>query len=163
MHQNQLFNRTRIQLTGFYAIVIGLITLTSGYAIHLVMIRTFERSVNRELDTLAGTVHDTLEAVLQQPEIVDAVAMNSLPGLCIVGKQCSPVKPDSKIAELTKKQGYCLRLLSLKGREKATLGASKHQFPDNRLPTSHWQTISDDRGQSYHIHTLPLKTAKNQD
>ena len=163
MHQNQLFNRTRIQLTGFYAIVIGLITLTSGYAIHLVMIRTFERSVDRELDTLAGTVHDTLEAVLQQPEVVDAVAMNSLPGLCIVGKQCAPVKPDSKIAELTKKQGYYLRLLSLKGREIATLGANKHQLPDDRLPTSHWQTISDDRGQRYHIHTLPLKTAKNQD
>ena len=163
MHQNQLFNRTRIQLTGFYAIVIGLITLTSGYAIHLVMIRTFERSVNRELDTLAGTVHDMLEAVLQQPEVVDSVAMNSLPGLCIVGKKCSPVKPDSKIAELTKKQGYCLRLLSLKGREIATLGASKHKFPDDRLPTSHWHTISDDRGQRYHIHTLSLKTAKNQD
>jgi signal transduction histidine kinase len=163
VHQNRLFNRTRIQLTGFYAIVIGLMTLISGGAIHLVMIRTFERSVNRELDTLAGTVHDNLEAVLQQPEVVDSVAMNSLPGLCIVGKQCSSVKPDSKIAELTKQQGYYLRLLSLKGREIATLGANKHKFTDNRLPTIHWQTITDERGQRYHIHTLALKTAKNQD
>ena len=44
MRQNRLFNRTRIQLTGFYAIVIGLITLLSGSAIHLVMIRAFERT-----------------------------------------------------------------------------------------------------------------------
>ncbi|WP_373542070.1 two-component system sensor histidine kinase RppB [Chamaesiphon sp.] len=162
MRQNRLFNRTRIQLTVTYAIVIGLITLLSGSAIHLVMIRAFARTVDRELNTLAGTVHDTLEAVLQQPEIVDPVAMNLLPGLCVVGKECSPVKPHSKIAELTKKQGYCLRLLSLKGRAIGTLGGKKHKFTDE-IPTMDWETITDDRGERYHIHTLPLKTIDNRD
>ena len=161
MRQNRLFNRTRIQLTGFYAIVIGLITLTSGGAIHLVMIRAFERTVNRELDTLAGTVHDTLEAVLQQPEVVNPVALNLLPGLCVMG-ECSPIKPDSKIAELTQKQGYCLRLLNLKGKEIATLGSKKHKFSDLN-PTMHWETTTDDRGERYHIHTLQLKTNDNRD
>jgi signal transduction histidine kinase len=161
MRQNRLFNRTRIQLTGFYAIVIGLITLTSGCAIHLVMIRAFERTLNRELDTLAGTVHDTLEAVLQQPEVVNSVALNLLPGLCVSG-ECSPVKTDSKIAELTQKQGYCLRLLNLKGKEIATLGSKKHKFSDLN-PTTHWETITDDRGERYHIHTLRLKTIDNRD
>ena len=98
MRQNRLFNRTRIQLTGFYAIVIGLITLTSGYAIHLVMIRAFARIVDRELNTLVGTIHDSLEAVLEQPEIVNRSAMNLLPGLCVVDGECSISKPDSKIA-----------------------------------------------------------------
>jgi signal transduction histidine kinase len=162
VHQDRLFNCTRIQLTGFYAIVIGLITLLSGCAIHLVMIRVFERMVDRELNTLAGTVHDTLEAVLPQPEIVDPVVMNLLPGLCVVGKECSPVRPHSKIAELTKKQGYCLRLLSLKGRTIANLGAKQHQFNDD-IPTMDWETITDDRGERYHIHTLPLKTIDNRD
>jgi signal transduction histidine kinase len=161
MRQNRLFNRTRIQLTGFYAIVIGLITLISGCAIHLVMIRAFERTVNRELDTLAGTVHDTLEAVLQQPEVVNPVALNLLPGLCVMG-ECSPIKPDSKIAELTQKQGYCLRLLNLKGQEIATLGSKKHKFSDLN-PTMHWETTTDDRGERYHIHTLRLKTNDNRD
>ena len=186
MRQNQLFNRTRIQLTGFYAIVIGLITLLSGCAIHLVMIRAFERTVNRELDTLAGTVHDTLEAVLQQPEVVNPVALNLLPGLCVIGKKCSPVKSDSKIAELTQKQGYCLRLLDLKGREIAALGANHHQFTvsakrrlllgqtlryrqrttsptENLNSTMHWETITDSRGERYHIHTLQLKTNDDRD
>ena len=162
MRQNRLFNRTRIQLTGFYAIVIGLITLISGCGIHLVMVRAFERTVDRELNTLAGTVHDTLEAVLQQPEIVDPVATKLLPGLCVVGQECSPVKPHSKIAELTKKQGYCLRLLSLKGKEIATLGSKTHKFP-NLNPTMHWETTTDDRGERFHIHTLPLKTIDNRD
>jgi signal transduction histidine kinase len=161
MRQNRLFNRTRIQLTGFYAIVIGLITLTSGCAIHLVMIRAFERTVNRELDTLAGTIHDTLEAVLQQPEVVNPVAMNLLPGLCVMG-ECSPIKPDSKIAELTQKQGYCLRLLNLKGQEIATLGSKKHKFSDLK-PRMHWETTTDDSGERYHIHTLQLKTIDNRD
>jgi signal transduction histidine kinase len=169
MRQNRLFNRTRIQLTGFYAIVIGLITLLSGSAIHLVMIRAFERTVNRELDTLAGTVHDTLEAVLQQPEVVNPVALNLLPGLCVMG-ECSPIKTDSKIAELTQKQGYCLRLLNLKGQEIATLGSKKHKFSDLN-PIVHWETTTDvgaasrngNRGERYHIHTLQLKTSDNRD
>ena len=125
------------------------------------MIRAFERTVNRELDTLAGTVHDTLEAVLQQPEIVDPIALNLLPGLCVSGK-CSPIKPDSKIAELTQKQGYCLRLLNLKGREIATLGSKKHQF-SNLNAMTHWETTTDNRGERYHIHTLPLKTSDRRD
>jgi signal transduction histidine kinase len=162
VHQNRLFNRTRIQLTASYAIVIGLITLLSGYAIHLVMVRAFARTVDRELNTFAGTIHDTLEAVLQQPEIIDPVAMKLLPGLCIATKECSPIKPDSKIAELTHKQGYYLRLLNLQGQQIAHLGVTKHQFPD-QIPIMHWHTIADDQGERYHIHTLKLKTTTNQD
>jgi signal transduction histidine kinase len=161
MHQNRLFNRTRIQLTGFYAIVIGLITLLCGYTIHLVMMRAFARTIDRELNIFAGTVHDSLEAVLQQPELVNPVAMNLLPGLCVVGKQCSPAQPNSKITELTQTQGYYLRLLNLNGRTIATLGSNKHKFPD-RLPTMHWETITEDRGDRYHLHTLKLKTIDNR-
>lgn len=163
MRQNRLFNRTRIQITGFYAIVIGLITLTSGCAIHLVMIRAFSRTVDRELNTLVGTIHDSLEAVLEQPEIVNRSAMNLLPGLCVLDGECSISKPDSKIAELTQKQGYYIRLLNLKGRTIATLGATQNKFTvrtptGNEMPTIHWETITDDRGERYHIHTLRLKT-----
>ncbi len=169
MHQNRLFNRTRIQLSLTYAIAIGLITLCSGAAIHLVMVRAFARTVDRELNTLVGTVHDTLEAVLKQPEVVDPVAMNLLPGLCIVDQKCSPIKSDSKIAELTQSQGYYLRLLNLKGQQIATLGQKHHQFPDE-IPMMHWETITDDsvsttlagRGERYHIHTLQLKTTDNR-
>jgi signal transduction histidine kinase len=161
VHQNRLFNRTHIQLTGFYAIVIGSIALLCGYMIHLVMIRAFSRTIDRELNTLAGTVHDSLEAVLVQPEIVDPVAMKLLPGLCVTGNQCSPIKPDSQIGKLVHKQGYYLRLLNLNGRTIATLGATKHKFPD-RLPIGHWETITENRGDRYHLHTLQLKTIDNR-
>jgi len=143
-------------------VVIGLITLLNGYAIHRVMLRTFERTVDRELNTLAGTVHDTLEAVLQQPEVVSPVAMKVLPGLCVVGGACSPTSSDSKLGELTKNQGYCLRLLNLKGREIATLGGANHKFI-NDIPKLQQVTITDNRGERYHLHTLPLKTSNNRD
>jgi signal transduction histidine kinase len=162
MHQNQLFNRTQLQLAGFYAIAIGLITLLSGYAIHLVMIRAFSRTVDRELNTFSGTVHDSLEAVLRQPEIVSPTAIDLLPGLCVIGGKCSIAKPDSKITELTQLQGYYLRLLDLKGRTIATLGATKHKFP-KEIPKTHWETITDNLGERYHIHTLRLKTIDNRD
>jgi signal transduction histidine kinase len=161
MYQNRLFNQTRIQLTGFYAVVIGLITLLSGYGIHRVMIKVFERTVDRELNTLAGTVHDTLEAVLAQPEVVSPVAMKVLPGLCVAGGTCTLVRSDSKLGELTQKQGYCLRLLGLNGRSIATLGHT-HKFPDWN-PKLQWRTVIDNRGERYHLHTLPLKTTDDRD
>ena|GEM_PF-2863572 len=65
------------------------------------MIRAFSRIVDRELNTLVDTVHDRLEAVLEQPEIVDRSAMNLLPGLCMVDEAYSIAKPAAKIAELT--------------------------------------------------------------
>jgi signal transduction histidine kinase len=162
MRESRLFNQTRIQLTGFYAIAIGSILLFSGCAIHLVMIRAFARTVDRELNTLSGTIHDSFESVLEQPGIVNPVALNLLPGLCVVGGKCSPNRIDSKIGELTQKQGYCIRLLDLNGRAIATLGSRKHQFLD-KMPTIHWKTITDDRGERYHIHTLGLKTIDNRD
>ena len=162
MYQNRLFNRTRIQLTGFYVVVIGLITLISGYGIHRVMIRVFERTVDRELNTLVGTVHDTLEAILKQPEVVDPIAMKVLPGLCVLGQKCSPTSSNSKLAELTQKQGYSLRLLNLNGHEIATLGETKHKFPDE-IPKNQQITITDDSGERYHLHTLPLKTIAQRD
>ena len=124
--------------------------------------RTFERTVDRELNTLAGTVHDTLEAVLQQPEIVSPVAMKVLPGLCIVGGQCSQTRADSKLGELTQTQGYCLRLLNLKGQEIANLGGTKHKFAAE-IPKLKQVTVTDDRGERYHLHTFPLKTIDDLD
>jgi signal transduction histidine kinase len=170
MRESRLFNRTRIQLTGFYAIAIGLITLLSGLAIHLVLIRAFARTVDRELNTLSGTIHDALESILEQPEVINfpkgnlrrQVATNLLPGLCIVGGECFPTKADSKIGELTQQQGYCIRLLNLNGRTTATLGTKRHTFPDE-IPTMHWKTITDSHGERYHIHTLRLKTIDNRD
>ncbi len=157
-------------MAGFYAIAIGLITLLSGLAIHLVLIRAFARTIDRELNTLSGTIHDALESILDRPESIDfsreklrqQVVMNLLPGLCIVGKECFPTKADSKIGELTQQQGYCIRLLNLNGRAIATLGTKRHTFPDE-MPTMHWKTITDSRGERYHIHTLRLKTSDNRD
>jgi signal transduction histidine kinase len=162
MDRNRLFNRTRSQLTSFYAVVIGLITLVNGYAIHRVMLRTFERTVDRELNTLAGTVHDSLEAVLQQPGVVSPVATNILPGLCIVGGKCSPIRANAKLRELTKSQGYSLQLLDLKHRTIATLGTENRQLTTT-IAQLQPVTIADDRGGRYHVHTFPLKTSDDRD
>jgi signal transduction histidine kinase len=162
MQQHRLFARARIQLAGFYAIVIGLISLSCGYAIHVVMMRAFTRTVDRELNTLVGTVHDALEAVLAEPEVISPAAMRVLPGLCVANRQCSLTRPNSKLAELTQTQGYILRLLNLQGRELAHLGSTSHKF-NVELPTLRWENINDNRGNRYHLHTLPLKTIDDRD
>jgi signal transduction histidine kinase len=158
MQHHRLFHRTRWHITGFYAAIIGSIALLSAYGIHLGTIRVFERTVDRELNTLAGTLHDTLEAVLIEPEVIDPMVVKLLPGLCLIDRPCIPIANNYKLKELTQQQGYCLRLLNLEGHPIATLGSTEHKFND-RVATHNWQTITDDRGERYHLHTLPLKTS----
>lgn len=162
MDRNQLFYRTRWQITGFYALIIGSIALLSAYGVHLGTIRVFERTVDRELNTLAGAVHYSLEAILREPEVIDPMVVKLLPGLCLADRPCVSITKNYKLIELTETQGYCLRLLNLEGQAIATLGGNTHKL-DRRISTLNWQTITDDRGERYHLHTLPLKTLDGRD
>jgi len=64
MHSNKLFNRTRWQLAGWYAIVIGLLLGICGVAVYQVVFHTQRYILQEKLQSLAGTLHDTIEPQL---------------------------------------------------------------------------------------------------
>jgi signal transduction histidine kinase len=161
MESNRLFKQTRLKLACYCALIIGVIVISSGCAIHIVMIRAFARAVDRELNTLAGTTHDSLEAMLMEPGVIDSAALKMLPGICPSGQPCLPEKPNSQLTTLTTKQGYSLRLLDNQGKILATLGTIPSNI-DKAIPSKNQQTITDKQGDRYHIHSLLLHTNQGQ-
>jgi signal transduction histidine kinase len=173
MKGNRLFRQTRLKLASYCALVIGLIVFSSGYAIHMVMVNAFARTVDRELNTLAGTTHDALEAMLTEPGVIDDATLKMLPGICPRDRPCLPDKPNSQLTTLTKEQGYSLRLLNERGQVIATLGTIPSNI-DQAILSKNQQTLGDHHSQDtadaqvdrqhqrYHVHTLQLHTNRGQ-
>jgi signal transduction histidine kinase len=158
MHQSKLFNLTRWRLAGWYAGVMGLILALGGFAIYRVMNHSEWQALHRELESVAGTLHDSLEPRLKKPGTIEESVQQSLPGLCISGSHC--INP-SKIAErhilgVVQQDSYYLRFFDLSGRVVATVG-KQPEINTAQLSTATWQTLKTSEGERYHQFSLLLK------
>lgn len=158
MQQNRLFNRTRIQLAGWYAGVMGLILSVSGGVAYEMLAYTHWQAIEQELTSISGTLHDTLEPKLRQPNRLEPVVKQILPGLCVVGASCSDDLQSRHILGLGQTGHYYVRFFDQSGQMLAQLS-----LPPQGLPTPEtkqgWQTMRDSTGNRYHQITLLLKTA----
>jgi signal transduction histidine kinase len=160
MRHSQLFNRPRLQLTILYSSVIGSILLVIGLISHNVIQRTFDRVVDNELHLLSNVLNSKLEKTLQQPGKLSDQADQEIPELCLVGQACQNTSKESKLYDLIQ-VGYHLQLLDLKGQPLAAIIESPDYFPPNpQLITS--QTIQNKEGEAFHLHLMPLQTAKGE-
>jgi signal transduction histidine kinase len=160
MHRSQLFDRPRLQLTILYSSVIGSILLAVGVISHIVIQRTFNRIVDNELHLLSNVLSSKLETTLQQPGKLSSRANQEIPELCLVGQSCQNISKASKLHDLIQ-TGYHLQLLDLKGQPLAAIIEPPDQFPANPgLITS--QTLQNKKGEAFHLHLMPLKTAKGE-
>ena len=71
MNHNKIFFGARLHLAGWYAGVMGIILTLSGVGIYQVMAHAHWQAVDRELESVAGTLHDSLEPLLQQSDRID--------------------------------------------------------------------------------------------
>ncbi|WP_293133612.1 two-component system sensor histidine kinase RppB [Microcoleus sp. bin38.metabat.b11b12b14.051] len=163
MNQNKLFNRTRSQLALSYAAVMGLILSLLGFGVYKAIAHAHWIAIDRELESVAGTLHDSLEIKLQQPGRLEPIVYELLPNLRIIG--VNGVKEqfrDRHILSAINQSYYYIRLFDSSGKLIATAGT----YPETLPPTfnsQHWQTIADSQGNIYHqisvfLHT---KTQKN--
>jgi signal transduction histidine kinase len=160
MHHSQLFNRPRLQLTILYSSVIGSILLIIGLTSHMMIQRVFERIVDNELHLLSNVLNSKLEKTLQQPGKLSDQADQEIPELCLVGHACQNITKKSRLYDLIQ-AGYHLQLLDLKGQPLAAIIESPDHFPPNpQLITS--QTIQNKKGEAFHLHLMPLQTAKGE-
>lgn len=150
MRQNRLFNRTRLQLAALYAAVMGIILGMGGWALHEMLLRLFWQSLDQELVTLTGTLHDGLEGVLQQPGVLNPEAVGFLPGLCLPETSCTKATlyPRHTLG-LVQQQDYYVRFVSLQGK---LLGSVGEQPPGLAVVAQpgHLREIQDLRGYRYH-------------
>lgn len=158
MHQNKLFNQTRAQLAVYYAGVMGLILCLSGLTMHRMLAVAHWQAVEQELESISGTLHDTLEPKLKQPNRLESGIEQALPGLCLTGTDCSNTDQKRHILGVGQEGNYYVRFLTQSGQLLAFLGDQPDGLP---LPETRegWNTLQDQSGTRYHQITLLLKTA----
>jgi signal transduction histidine kinase len=160
--RDKVFLTARSRLALWYGGVMGAILCLSGIGSYLVMAHAHWQSLDRELAAVAGTLHDTLEPVLEEPSQVSAGAKKILPKICVVGSICSTqlVHPRHILGGVHQ-EGYYFRLVALSGSLLATVGLQ----PENNsseLDTQTWQTVTDQKGERYHQVSLLLTTVQGK-
>ena len=161
MNRNLLFNLTRWRLAAWYAGIMGIILSLSGVAIYYTMDHVHWFGLHQELESIAGTLHDSLEPQLQEAGKIEPEVAQGLPGLCIVKTGCAIANPSTRhILGAVQQEGYYVRLLDLSRQVVGTLG---YQPPGlSATGQALWQTLKDQQGARYHQILLPLKTQDHQ-
>ena len=158
MYQNKLFNRTRTQLAGWYAGVMGLILGISGLATHEILAYAHWHAVEQELESISGTLHDALEPKLTQPNQIEPAIAQALPGLCAVGTECLNGSQNRHILGIVQEGNYYVRFFTQSGQLLAILGVQPNGLPPLETKEG-WNTLQDESKTRYRQTTLLLKTA----
>jgi two-component system, OmpR family, Ni(II)-sensor and/or redox sensor kinase NrsS len=80
--------RARLRLAALSLLVMGAILYGAGFAMARLLLQEREAALRRELQTLAGTLHDSLKPSLPSVAVPSSALAAVLPGLCLVGQAC---------------------------------------------------------------------------
>jgi signal transduction histidine kinase len=161
MHQNKLFNLSRQKLALLYAGVMGLILSAFGFIVYQGLAQIHWYALDRELESIAGTLHDVLEPNLQQPGQINVEVEELLPGLCRAETRCSTTAATERhVLGIGQRNTFYLRFVNLSGQTVATLGNPPPELPARA--TTLWQTLEDEQGDRYHQISLLLKTKQGR-
>ncbi|WP_414564000.1 MULTISPECIES: two-component system sensor histidine kinase RppB [unclassified Anabaena] len=164
MNQNKLFQQTRLRLTLWYALVMAVILSLCGYGIYRVISQIQWVTLNRELQSVAGTLHDSIELKLQKPGILEPVIKQLLPNICVVGQSCTQISMSSQRHVLTaiNQSNYYVRFFDTSGALFAIAGAYP-QGLSSEFNQETWQTLTDNQGVIYQQISFYLHTQDNRD
>ncbi|WP_323351355.1 two-component system sensor histidine kinase RppB [Leptolyngbya sp. CCNP1308] len=148
---------TRWRLTALYASTMGAILTATAIGFYLAMAQDHRREIDHRLETVASTLHDSLEPSLNQPGQLTPLVLQILPDLCTTSAGCS-APPDRHVLGLLHQQGYYLRLLDLSGQRVAIAGDPPDQVIHPTGAGLH--TLHKADGATYRQMSLPLKNAE---
>jgi signal transduction histidine kinase len=163
VNQNKLFNRTRWQLAISYAAVMGLILSLLGFGVYKAIAHAHWVAIDRELESVSGTLHDSLELKLQQPGSLEPIVNELLPNLRVIGVNGIKQQiPHRHILTAISENYYYIRLFDTSGKLIATAGAYPEELL-GKFNSQHRQTITDSTGNIYHQISVALHTQKQED
>ncbi|MBD1918406.1 MULTISPECIES: two-component system sensor histidine kinase RppB [Cyanophyceae] len=146
----------RWRLTALYASTMGIILTASAIGFYVAVAQDHRREIDHRLETVASTLHDSLEPSLDQPGQLTPLVLQILPDLCPNTADC-PATPDRHVLGLMHQQGYYLRLLNLSGKGVAIAGDPPDQVIHSTEAGLH--TLHKAGEGTYRQMSLPLKNA----
>lgn len=137
----------------------GIILALCGVVFYEAMAHSHLSELNHRIESVAGTLHDALEASLQEPGQLAPIVQKFLPSLCVAQTNCSnQTSTASHYLGVFQQEGYYIRFLDLSGRLLASDGQVPIDLPE-QIKTEPWQTLETSDGSRYRQFSLMLKTA----
>lgn len=84
----KLFRNTRWRLASWYISGISLILVMIGFGVYEAIIHAHRITVEKELKTVAGTLHDNLAIILDTPGKLSEDVEQFFPNLCLINEPC---------------------------------------------------------------------------
>jgi two-component system, OmpR family, Ni(II)-sensor and/or redox sensor kinase NrsS len=152
----QLLWRARLRLAGLSLLVMGTLLYAAGLAMGRLLLQTQEAAIQRELQSLAGTLHDSLKPALPEVASPSTSLVALLPGLCVVGEPCRP--PEDLIhrhaVSATDPERYTLRVFDHLG---ALIARSPGALPvDSKPEVLGWTLASNQTGERWGTYAIHL-------
>lgn len=158
MKHSKVFHATRLRLAGLYAGTMGVILALCGAVFYEAMAHSHLSELNHRIESVAGTLHDGLEASLREPGKLEPVVQTFLPTLCLAQTLCSNQDPTTQhYLGVFQQNGYYIRFLDLSGQLLARGGQVPADLPEQM--DQPWQTLETSDGNRYRQISLVLKTA----
>lgn len=157
MKQNRLFSRSRWRLASWYAAILSIILLICALGVYEAIAHAHRITINQELESVAGTLHDSLLPVLQQPGQLEPEVQELLPNTCLVGTSCyNGDRFQSYRLGVIGQDKYYLRMFNLSKNLVAVAGMQP------KLPQvsnqQQWETLIDAEGTRYRQISFLLHT-----
>ena len=161
MTKNQLFERSRWQLASWYAAILSLVLLICALGFYEAVAHAHRITINQELESVAGTLHDSLLPVLQQPGKLEPEVKDLLPDTCLVQVGCERRdRFESLRLGVIGQDKYYLRLFDLSKNLIAVAGIQP-ELPQV-FDREEWETLTDSQGTRYLSISLILHTQQGK-
>jgi two-component Ni(II)/redox sensor kinase NrsS len=152
--------RSRLRLAAVYLVVIGMILYGVGLGMFGLLMRANWSALEREVETLAGTLHDSLKPLLPPEARPSAQLAAVLPGLCLVGDPCpSPPSLMSRHAvSVTDPERFYLHMLDPGGVLIAHSPGSPSRSPRTKAqrPGTVWTVVEGPGGERFLQYSIHL-------
>ena len=158
MNTYQLFRRSQIRLALWYAGVMAVILSLAGLGMYRFLIQSNWKAIEREMESIAGTLHDSLEPMLPASENPTATLRRILPELCLAQQPCniSPTLIGRHTTGISDRNTYYLRLFDRQGQILAFSPSKISPELPQSFTAAPWQTFTSAQGIRYRQFTIVL-------
>jgi two-component Ni(II)/redox sensor kinase NrsS len=160
MNSQQLFRRSRLRLAVWYALVMGGILCLSGLGMARALVQANWVALEREIESIAGTLHDSLEPMLPPSDDPTEALQQIFPDLCIAQQPC---EPNSSLIQrhtlgISDRTTYYIRMFDNQGNLLAFSPNQPEPLPSTLNPAT-WQTLQAEADNRYRQFTTILHSA----